>query len=210
MNLRDLIGQTRRDSGAVRIDAQSEAAITRDVREQPKRRWQRLNRGWAIVVGVSVVVALVAGILDISGHFPFHRQVYAFTDPSPDTTMQESCAFTAIVKGTPPAGQVIVVSNQVQGVGDNIDPFLHFGRATPMPNTDKWYVDMQIGINTTSAGTPYTLTAWLVDANWVERLTQNLPHQQTWWNDKKAPPGAKAIATANVTRKAMRVPNCWK
>jgi hypothetical protein len=79
-----------------------------------------------------------------------------------------------------------------------------------MPNTDNWYVDMQIGIKTTPAGTPYTLTAWLVDADWVERLIQNLPHQQTWWNDKKPPPGAKPVATASVARKDMRVPNCWK
>jgi hypothetical protein len=136
------------------------------------------------------------------------HESYTFTNLSPDEVTAEPCVFTAIGQGKPAAGQLIVVSNQVQAVGDNIDPLLHFVQANPMPNTDKWYADVQIGIRSTSAATSYTLTAWLVDSNGVESLTKASPGYHNWWTDRQPPPGAKQVATANVTRNA--VDNCPK
>jgi len=136
------------------------------------------------------------------------RPTYTFTVPSPDEITTEPCAFRAIVQGKPPTGQIIVVSNQDQDIGDNSDPLLHFGPATQWPNTDKWYAHVQIGDPETKAGTPYTLTAWLMDADTVASLTRTAHHD--WWDDKHAPNGSKQVATVSVTRKDVAIANCWK
>jgi hypothetical protein len=175
-----------------------------------QRRWKdHFRRFSARTYAVIILVAALVGIgVPVWQKFGPHPAVYTFTDPSPDGVTQKSCAFTATGQGRPPTGQFIVVSNQVDDVGDNVDPFLHFGEATLMPNTNKWYADIQIGIKDTSPGTLYKLTAWLVSVDWVANMIQNSPNHRTWWNDKEPPPGARQVATASVTRN--RVANCWK
>jgi len=173
-----------------------------------------LTGGLAAIVAAAIVVPLqllssTSSSSASQGAQPSESrqgQVYTFTDPPSDTVTPEACAFYAKGLGKPPAGQVVVVSNQDQEVGDNSDPLLHFGPAKLWPNTDKWYAHVQIGVETTEARTPYKLTAWLVDASTVSELTKKSGHD--WWTDDKAPPGAEHVATANVTRKDMA--NCWK
>jgi hypothetical protein len=159
-------------------------------------------------VGAGVIAGLIAsGVVIWDQVIPHRHQAFAFTNLSSDGATPESCAFTAKGEGTPPPGRVIVVSNQVQGVGDNIDHLLHFGRANKMPNTNNWYADVQIGISSTKPGTTYTLTAWLADAHWVDNKIRNTPGGHAWWPSDEPPPGAQKIASATVTRTANA--NCW-
>lgn len=177
----------------------TKSSLAKDEPKKPRRRWWQ--RWWAIVGGVSVVAGLVAsGIVIWDQIIPHYHQVFAFTDPSPDNVTPEPCVFTASGRIIPPAGQALIISDRVQGVGNSIDPLLHFGIATIKPNTDQWYAEVQIGISRTSAGTPYTLTAWLVSSDWINYLIQVTPQKEAWWATLQSPPGAEKVASTSITR----------
>jgi hypothetical protein len=172
--------------------------------EKSQRRWRkRLRRFFS---GINLVITLVAALATIGvvvwQFWPRQVYTYIFTGLSHEGATPEPCTFTANGQGTAPAGQVLIVSDQEQGTGDNIDSLLHFGTVTMKPGTDLWYTHVQSGISTTPPGTPYTLTAWLVSADWINYLTQITPNQRTWWSTRAIPPGAKQVATVNIIRDA--------
>ena len=123
--------------------------------------------------------------------FPSHPLDIAFTNPQPDQITKVSCNVQIAGHGTAPAGQVIVVSNQEQGTGDNIDPNVYFAKANV--GSSGWSVDEQLGNSTTAEGTPYRVTVWLVDNKWTDYLTNltNLPggttSQNAWWSSHGLP-----------------------
>src|SRR5262249_3805319 len=97
-----------------------------------RRSGKRLRR---LFSGTNLVITFVAsvvtiGLAGLAVWQAWPRQTYTFTVPSPDEITTEPCAFKATVQGKPPVGQIIVVSNQDQEIGDNNDPLLHFGPAT--------------------------------------------------------------------------------
>lgn len=184
----------------------TESSTASDAPKQPRlRRWKLW---WAVFLGFAAVIGLVAGILDISQHVPLSHLDIAFTNPNPEsgTIPMEACNVQIAGRGTAPAGQTMVVSNQEQGTGANIDPNLYFAMADM--GSSGWSADEQLGTSGTAPGTAYTVTVWLVDTNWIDYLTHltNLPgvnsQQNLWWSSLEPPPGAKMVQAVPVTRSA--------
>lgn len=176
---------------------------------QQQRRWKRLRLPFSIITGAITLYAALVPAVGLSYWQPWrpHTVYYTFIKPLPHEITPEPCAFTAVVQGKPPpVGWVMVISTQVLGVGDNVDPYLHYGKAVRMQNTNKYYDDVHNGIRKTSAGTTYKLTAWLMPAGEVAKMIRESHHN--WWNRKYVLSGAKQVATATVTRKRSRHPNC--
>jgi hypothetical protein len=184
----------------------AETAGHKRARKKSKTRWW--TRWYSLLTGVAVLIGLAASIITILGAWPHHDTGITFMDPSSNGVTPEPCVFTVSGQGTPPAGQVLLLSNQMQGTSDKVDPYLHFVRATMKPNTATWYADMVIGLSSTKGGTPYTLTTWLANGDWAKYLTQVTPNQVTWWSTLEPPPGAKKVETANVTRTAGGMIGC--
>src|ERR1035441_6831190 len=104
-------------------------------KEQNTPWWKRW---WARTAAViSFVAAIVTIVAYVQGYLPHHGPEITFTDPQPNEVSQERCVFSVSGRGTPRAGQVLVLSNQVQGTGDNVDPLLHLVVATMKPGTDQ-------------------------------------------------------------------------
>jgi len=139
---------------------------------------------------------------------PLPRHDLGITFDSPSANSQVPCQFTATGSGSPPTGEKLVISNQQQGTGAAIDSNLYFVVITV--DADKWHVQVQVGKNDTKAGTPFTLTTWLVSADWVNYLTEVTPGQHPWWHPwwgtPGSPLGAKVIGTVNITRMAGKCP----
>jgi hypothetical protein len=174
--------------------------LKREKTQPPRRkRWRRIRKH--VVTTIALVGALVGIVAFIWQVWPRHDLGIAITDPSPDTS--EGCVITVSGHGSPPAGQALVLSNQQQGTGSSVDSTMYFAVATI--SGDTWQVVSQLGDNSTPAGAPYTLTAWLVNADWIKYLTQADPHP-TWWGTLGAPPGAVEIQSVNVTREAGKCP----
>jgi hypothetical protein len=182
----------------------TESSTAPDPPKEPRKPWRR--RGWGVVVVVTTLISLIAGSIAIWQIVPRHHLDIAFTNPEPGKITMVACNVPIAGRGTAPAGQVIVVSNQEQGTGDNIDPNLYFAKADE--GSSGWSVDERIGTSKTGAGTPYTVTVWLVDNKWTDYLT-NLTNlvgvntgQNAWWSSHGPPPGASMVQTVNVTRSA--------
>ena len=107
------------------------------------------------------------------------RQVYTytFTGLSPEGATPEPCVFIANGQGVPPAGQVLELATKSRVRATTLTRFFIFGTVTMKPGTNLWYTHVQSGISTTPAGTPYTLTAWMVSADWINYLTQIAPNR---------------------------------
>jgi hypothetical protein len=162
-----------------------------------RKRWRCIgNRVWATI---GVVATLLAIVVPTWQFWPRHALDIAFTNPSPDAVTSEGCVVTVSGHGSPPAGQALVLSNQQQGTGNSVDSTMYFAIATI--NGDTWQAVSWLGSGSTPAGTPFTLTAWLVNADWIKYLTQANAHP-TWWGALGAPPGAVEIQSVNVTREA--------
>ncbi len=162
--------------------------------------WSPLRRLIALLVSVIGVVG--AGIT-IWTFIPRHHSDIAFTNPVPGTISGEPCNITITGRGTAPAGQVIVVSHQEKGTGNDVDPNLYF--ATVHVDSGEWSAHEQLGTSSTTAGTPYTVTVWFMDGGWVSylaTLTNGTPAQNLWWSSHGLPPGAKKVQAVVVTRSA--------
>jgi hypothetical protein len=167
------------------------------------------KRWWACTAaGVSFVAAIITILLFALGLLPRHSTGIRFTDPLPSEVSEKRCVFSVSGRGTSPEGKILVLGNQVQGTGDNVDPLLHLVVATMKPGADHWSADMVIGNTTTKSGTSYTVTAWLMDANWISYLTGQVYPIRNWWASYKLPPDAKVVATAIVTRVGGAMPGC--
>jgi hypothetical protein len=125
-----------------------------------------------------------------------------FTSPSPDQTTQVPCNFTVTGKGSPPAGQQLLLSVQEQEQGNsNISSTMHF--VVPTTGPDTWQMDdVVVGSDNTPTGTPFKLTIWRANADWINYLTQVTDHQPAWWNAPGDPPGAMEAQSVTVTREA--------
>jgi hypothetical protein len=172
----------------------------------------RTGRTKKFLRGVSkrtyAVLGVVAGLVTIAWavwqFWPWRAPVIAFTNPVPGTVAEEPCSFTVTGRGAPPSGQALVIGNQQQGTGNNVDSTQNFAVIKTGPDT--WQVNVQIGNSGTPGGTTYALTAWLADADWITYLTQVTPNQQPWWGTAGPPPGASAIQTVDVARTGGKCP----
>jgi hypothetical protein len=159
-----------------------------------------LRRLVALVISV---VTVVAALITIWAFIPRHHSDITLTNPLPGTIPVEPCNITVTGRGTAPAGQAIVVSNQEQGTGNHVDPNLYFAMAHV--GSREWSTAEQLGTSRIAAGTPYTVTVWLVDADWASylaNLTNGAPAQNPWWSSHGLPPGAKNVQAVEVTRSA--------
>jgi hypothetical protein len=185
-------------------------AEEREREEEPqtpsRKRWLR-RAVRSTVARVSAAITLGAALITIglwlsqtlSGSGPG----ITITNPRPDAVTQVPCVFTVTGRGSPPAGQALVFSNQQQGTGGNVDSTMYFAIATI--DSDTWHVVAQVGVDSTPAGTPFTLTAWLVNADWINYLNQ-VVNPRPWWGTPGTPPGAKKIQSMSVTRTAGKCP----
>ncbi len=152
------------------------------------------------VVQIGVVIGIVTGLIFIWQVFgPHSGPGITFTNPPPDTVTPVSCVFTVTGNGSPAAGQALVLSNQQQARGSNVDSTMYFDVAKINPGT--WNVAVQVGNAGTPAGTPFTLTTWLVNANWINYLNQ-VTNQRQWWGTPGIPPGAEKVQSVTVIRTA--------
>jgi len=178
----------------------------REEKPQPpnRKRWLRgAVRSTAARVGaaITLVAALITIGVWLSQILSGSAPGITFTNPPPDA--QVPCVYTVTGHGSPPTGQALVLSNQQQGTGSNVDSTLYFAAAKTNPDT--WNVVVQLGKDSTPAGTLFTLTTWLVDADWINYLTQVI-NQRPWWATLGTPPGAKQIQSVTVTRAAGKCP----
>jgi hypothetical protein len=174
---------------------------------KPGKPWWK--RWWARVTAtVSFVAAVLAIVGFATGYLPHHGSDINFTDPVPDVTSQKPCVFNTSGRGVPPSGQALVLSDQMQGAGPGVDPWLHLVLATIKGGTDQWSAVMVIGNTATKPGTAFTLTAWSVNAEWINYLTAQEYPTKDWWASGKPPPEAKNVATATVARIGGAVSDC--
>ena len=178
-------------------------------------RWTRLG---AIFAGLAIVVAIAIAAVTIgtsstskpSGAagsavktLPRHLPI-TLTDPPPGgISSPKPCHITIKGTGSAPSGQAILVSNQEQGTGTRVDHHLYFAQPT-VSAEDEWFVYEQLGLDKTAPGTPYTITVWLADDAWVKYVASlaeiTRSGQSPWWSSPWAPPGAKKVVRALVTR----------
>ena len=146
----------------------SETTVVEPERGKAQIPWQeRLQHlGKRVWATIAVVAALVTIGVAIRQFWPRHALGIAFTDPTPDMVASEGCVFTVSGTGSPPAGQALALSNEQQGTGSSVDPTMYFAVATV--DGDTWQAVSQVGSDSTPAGTPFMLTAWLVNADWIK------------------------------------------
>lgn len=165
------------------------------------KRWWRIGRGaWGTVTVIGVVIGLVAALITIWQVRPRHDLGITFTNPPPNAVTPVSCVFTVTGRGSSPTGQTLLLSNEQQGTGSNVNATMYFVVAETNPGT--WQALIQVGNASTPGGTPFTLTTWLVNADWINYLTQITPNRRTWWGAPGTPPGAKEIQSVTVSRTA--------
>lgn len=177
-------------------------------REEPqtpsRKPWWRIGKGGVkrtVVISVGAI-GLAASLITISQVWPRSGPGITFTNPPPNAVTPVPCVFTATGRGSPPSGQALVLSSQQQGIGSNVDSTMYFAVASlNSPDPGMWHVVLQVGKASTVGGTLFTLTSWLVNANWVNYWTQANPHP-TWWGTPGTPPGAKKIQFMTVSRTA--------
>jgi len=158
--------------------------------------WHGMGTGARVTVAV---ITLVAAAITIWQVWPSDGPGITFTNPSPNAITPVGCVLTVSGRGSPPTGQALVISNQQQGTDSNVDSTDYFAAATISGNT--WQAVSQVGGNSTPPGTPFTLTAWLVNAGWIKYLSQVNSHP-LWWGTLDTPPGAVKIQAMTVTRMA--------
>lgn len=169
----------------------------------PKPRW-RIGKGVKHTVAVSsTVIGLAAALITVgvwlAQILPRSGPGITFTNPSPNKVPAVPCVYTVTGRGSPPSGQALVLSNQQQGAGSNADSTMYF--AVAKINSGMWNAVLQMGKDSTPGGTRFTLTTWLVNADWVSYLNQVI-NQRLWWGTPGIPPGAKKIQSVTVTRAA--------
>ena len=87
-------------------------------------------------------------------------------------------------------------SVQEQGTGSNVDSTMYW--SVPAINQGMWRDNIEVGSNSTPAGTPFTLTTWLVNADWINYLTK--ANHLSWWKTPGPPPESTEIQSVTVIR----------
>lgn len=155
----------------------------------------------SLTAALAVIVA-IGGSLIIwgpSSWLGFTRETaITMIDPSPDNPKPQPGCVQLVFTGTPPAGEVYIVSNRERG-----NPRYFFqGQVFQDPATHDWISNIQIGqTGKVDGGHTFDIMVYLLNVQLASYLTNALPlNGASNWSSLVPPPGAIPVGGITVTR----------